>query len=258
MPQVDGYARYPSLRDVVVLVTGGGSGIGASIVEHFALQGSRVAFLDFADQVSSALVSRLAPLCAHAPRFLHCDLVDIVALKATIAQVESELGPIRVLVNNAASDDRHTLADVTPEYWDDRMAVNLRHQFFATQAVAPRMAAAGGGSIINMSSIAWVIPSTGLPAYVTAKAAIVGLTRSLARELGESNIRVNCVMPGAIMTDRQRRLWMTPAYAAEIIQRQSLKRELQAEDVARLVLFLAAHDSAGITNQSYVIDGGWV
>jgi D-xylose 1-dehydrogenase len=161
-------------------------------------------------------------------------------------------------VNNAASDDRHTFAEVTPEYWDERMAVNLRHQFFATQAVAPGMAAAGGGSIINMSSIAWMIPSTGLPAYVTAKAGIVGLTRTLARELGGANIRVNCVLPGAIMTERQRRLWMTPEYLAEIMQRQSLKRELMPEEVARLVMFLAADDSAGITGQNFVIDGGWV
>jgi NAD(P)-dependent dehydrogenase (short-subunit alcohol dehydrogenase family) len=179
-------------------------------------------------------------------------------LKTAIAQIESQLGPVRVLVNNAASDDRHNFAEVTPEYWDERMAVNLRHQFFTTQAVAPGMAAARGGSIINMSSIAWMIPSTGLPAYVTAKAGIVGMTRTLARELGASNIRVNCVLPGAIMTERQRRLWMTPAYAAEIMQRQSLKRELLPEDVARLVLFLAADDSAAITGQSYVIDGGWV
>jgi NAD(P)-dependent dehydrogenase (short-subunit alcohol dehydrogenase family) len=190
--------------------------------------------------------------------FLHCNLLDIAALRVAVAQVEAQLGPVRVLVNNAASDDRHKFEDVTPEYWDERMAVNLRHQFFATQAVTPRMAAAGGGSIINMSSIAWMIPSTGQPAYVTAKAGIVGLTRTLARELGGSNIRVNCVLPGGIMTERQRRLWMTPDYLAEIMQRQSLKRELMPEEVARLVLFLAADDSAGITNQSFVIDGGWV
>jgi NAD(P)-dependent dehydrogenase (short-subunit alcohol dehydrogenase family) len=258
MTQTEGFARYPSLQGVVVLVTGGGSGIGAAIVEQFALQGARVAFLDVADAASARLVDDLRSRCLHSPVFLHCDLVDVTALKAAVAQIEAQLGPVRVLVNNAASDDRHTFAGVTPEYWDERIAVNLRHQFFATQAVVPRMAAAGGGSIINMSSIAWMIPSTGLPAYVTAKAGIVGLTRTLARELGEANIRVNCVLPGAIMTERQRRLWMTPAYLSEIMQRQSLKRELMPEEVARLVLFLAADDSAGITNQSYVIDGGWV
>ncbi len=258
MPQSDRYAHYPSLRDVVVLVTGGGSGIGASIVEQFALQCAKVAFLDIADEASSALVNELRPQCTHSPLYLHCDLMDIPALKAAIAQVESQLGPVRVLVNNAASDDRHKLADVTPDYWDERMSVNLRHQFFATQAVAPGMAKAGGGSIINMSSIAWMIPSTGLPAYVTAKAGIVGLARTLAKELGAANIRVNCVLPGAIMTERQRRLWMTPEYLAEIMHHQSLKRELIPEEVARLVLFLASDDSAAITGQSYVIDGGWV
>jgi NAD(P)-dependent dehydrogenase (short-subunit alcohol dehydrogenase family) len=252
------FALYPSLRDVTVLVTGGGSGIGAAIVEQFALQGARVAFLDVADEASGKLVDDLAPRCTHAPMFVHCDLLDIAALRDAISVVEKRLGPVRVLVNNAASDDRHNFAEVTPEYWDERMAVNLRHQFFATQAVAPGMAAAGGGSIINMSSIAWMIPSTGLPAYVTAKAGIVGLTRTLARDLGEANIRVNCVSPGAIMTERQRRLWMTPEYLAEIMQRQSLKRELLPEEVARLILFLAADDSAGITGQNFVIDGGWV
>ena|ERR1700733_9447836 len=258
MATKESFASYPSLCEVIALVTGGGSGIGAAIVEQFALQGARVAFLDLADEVSCKLVEDLGPRCTHAPIFLHCDLLDIGELRAAIADIEKRLGPIRVLVNNAASDDRHNFAEVTPEYWDERMAVNLRHQFFATQAVAPGMAAAGGGSIINMSSIAWMIPSTGLPAYVTAKAGIVGLTRTLARELGGSNIRVNCVLPGAIMTERQRRLWMTPEYLAEIMQRQSLKRELQPEEVARVVLFLAADDSAGITGQNFIIDGGWV
>jgi NAD(P)-dependent dehydrogenase (short-subunit alcohol dehydrogenase family) len=258
MTSSEGFARYPSLRDVAVLITGGGSGIGAAMVEQFAVQGARVAFLDVADEASGELVGNLSSRCPHTPIFLHCNLVDVAALKAAVAEVEARLGAVRVLVNNAASDDRHKFADVTPEYFDERMAVNLRHQFFATQAVAPRMAAAGGGSVINMSSIAWMIPSTGLPAYVTAKAGIVGLTRTLARELGEANIRVNCVAPGAIMTERQRRLWMTPDYLAEIMRRQSLKRELMPEDVARLVLFLASDDSSGITGQSYVIDGGWV
>jgi NAD(P)-dependent dehydrogenase (short-subunit alcohol dehydrogenase family) len=252
------YASYPSLRDVVVLVTGGGSGIGAAMVEQFTLQSARVAFLDVAEEASFALVERLKSQSLHGPVFLHCNLLDVAALRAAVNEVEDRMGAVRVLVNNAASDDRHSFADITPEYWDERMAINLRHQFFATQAVAPRMAAAGGGSVINMSSIAWMIPSTGLPAYVTAKAGIVGLTRTLARELGERNIRVSCVLPGAIMTERQRRLWMTPDYRAEIMQRQSLKRELLPEEVARLVLFLASDDSAGITNQSYVIDGGWV
>jgi NAD(P)-dependent dehydrogenase (short-subunit alcohol dehydrogenase family) len=252
------FAVYPSLRDRIVLVTGGASGIGAALVAHFAHQGARVAFLDVALAAGEALVHGLAEACVHRPLFLPCDVTDIAALKGTIASVQEKWGAVRVLVNNAASDDRHTFAELTPEYWNQRMAVNLNHQFFATQAVAPAMAAAGGGSVINLGSIAWVIPSTGLPAYVTAKAAIVGLTRTLAHELGPSGIRVNCVMPGAIMTERQRRLWMTPEYLAEIRNRQALKRELLPEEVARLVIFLAADDSSAITNQSYVVDGGWV
>ncbi len=252
------YARYPSLEGRAVLVTGGASGIGASIVEHFAAQGSRVAFLDRDEPAGRALAAALANAPGGPPLFLPCDLVDTGALRTAVAEAEARLGPLRVLVNNAASDDRHRFQDVTPEYWDERMAVNLRHQFFAAQAVVPGMAGAGGGSIVNLGSIAWVIPSTGLPAYVTAKAAIVGLTRTLAHELGRQGIRVNCVMPGAIATERQRRLWYTPEYRAVIRSRQALDRELVPEDVARLVLFLAADDSSAITNQSYVVDGGWV
>jgi NAD(P)-dependent dehydrogenase (short-subunit alcohol dehydrogenase family) len=254
----DRFATYPSLRGRVVVVTGGGSGIGASLVEHFALQGARVAFLDVAPDCSRALVASLAPRAEHAPVFLPCDLTDVGALRAALAEAASRLGPAEVLVNNAASDDRHRLEDVTPEYWDERMAVNLRHYFFAVQAVAPAMRAARAGSIVNLSSIAWVIPSTGLPAYVTAKAGIVGLTRTLAHELGGDGIRVNCVLPGAIATERQKRLWLTPQYQAEVLSRQALKRLLVPEDVARLVLFLAADDAQSITNQSYVVDGGWV
>src|SRR5512140_1302441 len=228
------YATYPSLRDRAVLVTGGGSGIGASIVEHFALQGARVAFLDVARDCSEALVASLAPRTAQRPLYLPCDLTDVPALRASIAAAAAALGPLRVLVNNAASDDRHRLEDVTPEYWDERMAVNLRHYFFAAQAVAPAMRAARTGSIVNLSSIAWVIPSTGLPAYVTAKAGIVGLTRTLAHELGRDGVRVNCVLPGAIATERQKRLWLTPQYEAEVQSRQALKRELVPGDVARV------------------------
>jgi NAD(P)-dependent dehydrogenase (short-subunit alcohol dehydrogenase family) len=258
MDQSIGFAIYPSLRDRTVLVTGGASGIGASMVEQFTLQGSRVAFLDIAADAATALVEKLAGSGPHAPLFARCDLTDIPALRAAVAEIEARLGAVRVLVNNAASDDRHSFTEMTPEYWDERMAINLRHQFFATQAIAPRMAAAGGGSIINMGSISWVIPAIDLPAYTTAKAAIVGLTRTLAHTLGGSNIRVNCVMPGAIMTERQQRLWYTPELVATILDRQALKRHLLPEDVARLVLFLAADDSSAITNQSYVIDGGWV
>ncbi|HEY4053980.1 MAG TPA: SDR family oxidoreductase [Terriglobales bacterium] len=252
------FAAYPSLKDLPTLITGGATGIGAALVEHFAIQGSRVAFFDVDKAAAGKLMEAISLRITHPPLFLRCDLTDIAALREAVKEVESRLGPIRVLVNNAANDDRHNFADVTPDYWDQRMDVNLRHHFFAAQAVVPGMTRAGGGSIINMSSIAWMIPSTGLPAYVTAKAGIVGLTRTLAKELGPANIRVNAVSPGAIMTDRQRRLWMSPEYFAEIMQRQSLKRELLPEDVARLVLFLASEDSSTITGQNFVIDGGWV
>ncbi len=258
MPENENFVQYPSLRDAVVLITGGASGIGAAMVEHFALQGSRVAFLDVDDTSAASLVSELESNVSHSPYFLHCDLTDVTSLRAAVTKVEDEIGPVRVLVNNAASDDRHAFAEVTPEYWDERMAVNLRHQFFVSQAVVPGMTRAGGGSIINMSSIAWMIPSTGLPVYVTAKAGIVGLTRTLSKEFGTGNIRVNCVSPGAILTERQRRLWITPEYLEEVMRRQSLKRELLPEDVARLVLFLASDESSAITGQNFVIDGGWV
>jgi D-xylose 1-dehydrogenase len=251
-------ATYPSLQDVTVLVTGGASGIGAAMVEQFALQSARVAFLDIAEASAAALIKKLSPAARSEPTFFKCDLTDIADLRSAISKVQAQFGTIKVLVNNAASDDRHKFAEVTPEYWDERMSVNLRHQFFAIQAVAPGMAGAGGGSIINMSSISWMIPSTGLPAYITAKAGIVGLTRTLSRELGGSNIRVNCVSPGAIMTERQRRLWMTPDYLAEIMRCQSIKRELIPEDVAKLVLFLSSEESSAVTGQNFVIDGGWV
>jgi D-xylose 1-dehydrogenase len=251
-------AHYPSLENAAVVITGGASGIGAAMVEQFALQGARVAFLDIGNESAATLIEKLIPQVANQPKFFRCDLTDIAALQSAIKKIESQSGAIRVLVNNAASDDRHKFSEVTQEYWDERMNVNLRHHFFAIQAVAPGMTKAGGGSIINMSSISWMIPSTGLPAYITAKAGIVGLTRTLSRELGGSNIRVNCISPGAIMTERQRRLWMTPDYLAEIMRCQSIKRELIPEDVAKLVLFLASEDSSAITGQNFVIDGGWV
>jgi len=253
-----GFASYPSLRDKAVLVTGGATGIGASIVEHFGRQGSRVAFFDVQDQEAEELVERLRPEVASTPAFFHCDLTDVDGLKARAQEAINQLGGVDVLVNNAANDQRHKIEDVTEEYFDQLIAVNLRPQFFMMQAVLPAMKAAGRGSIINMSSISWMIPSTGVPVYVTAKAAIVGLTRTMAHELGASGIRVNAVLPGAIATEKQKRLVYTPEYKAEIMAAQALKRDILPEDVARLVLFLGADDSSAITNQSYVIDGGWV
>ncbi len=252
------FARYPSLKDRVALVTGGGTGIGASLVSHFARQRARVAFFDVQDEPAAALVEELVKEDLPAPLYLHCDLTDVEALQGAVKQVLAAMGTVDVLVNNAANDQRHTIEEVTPEFWDRSMAVNLRPQFFMIQAVLPAMKAAGHGSIINMSSISWIIPSTGVPLYIAAKAAIVGLTRTLAHELGPDNIRVNAVLPGAIVTEKQKRLWYTPEYKAEILASQALKRDILPEDVARLVLFLAADDSSAITNQSYVVDGGWV
>jgi NAD(P)-dependent dehydrogenase (short-subunit alcohol dehydrogenase family) len=242
----------------VVLVTGGATGIGESIVTHFAHQGSRVAFLDIQDEPAGALVEALAAEGCSRPLYVPCDLTDVAALKAAVEQVLAAFGTVDVLVNNAANDQRHTIEEVTPELWDRVMNINLRPQIFMIQAVLPAMRVAGRGSIVNLSSIAWLVPSTGMPVYITAKAAIVGLTRTMAKELGPENIRVNAVLPGGIATERQRRLWYTPGYQEEILSHQSLKRELGPEDVARLVLFLAADDSSAITNQSYVVDGGWV
>jgi D-xylose 1-dehydrogenase len=252
------FASYPSLRDRVVVVSGGASGIGEKVVAAFAEQGSRVVFLDVQDDAADALVSGLEAGSHFAPSYFHCDVTDVGALRKAADEILASFGGVDVLVNNAGSDTRHSIEEVTPEYWDQAIAVNLKHQFFLTQAVIPAMKAAGRGSIINMSSISWIIPSVGMPVYTTAKAAIVGLTRTLAHELGEHNIRVNCVLPGGIETERQKRLWYTEAYKARILGNQALKRTIFPEDVARLVLFLAADDSRAITNQSYIIDGGWV
>jgi NAD(P)-dependent dehydrogenase (short-subunit alcohol dehydrogenase family) len=252
------FARYPSLEGKVVLITGGATGIGESMVAHFARQGSRVVFFDMQDAPARTLVAALTTEGCTIPHFIHCDLTDVAAINRSVADLIAAWGTIDVLVNNAANDHRHSIEEVTQEYWDRSMAVNLRPQFFMIQAVLPAMRRAGHGSIINMSSISWMIPSTGLPLYTTAKAAIVGLTRTMAHELGADGIRVNAVLPGAIATERQKELWYTPEYKAEIMASQALKRDILPDDVARLVLFLAADDSSAITNQSYIVDGGWV
>ena len=252
------YAIYPSLKDRAVFVTGGGSGIGASIVEHFCAQGSKVAFVDIAREASEALVKGIAGKGLPAPLFIECDITNIPALQKAIADAKQRLGPIRVLVNNAAHDQRHPIDTVTPEYWDDRYAVNLKHQFFAAQAVYKDMAAAGGGAIVNLGSTSWVIGQGGMPCYTSAKSAVAGLTRALARDFGPLNIRVNCILPGWIMTERQLTLWLTPEGEEELMKRQCLKRNLVPADIARTVLFFAADDSGACTNQNYIVDGGWV
>jgi NAD(P)-dependent dehydrogenase (short-subunit alcohol dehydrogenase family) len=253
----EGDASYPSLKDRVVFVTGGGSGIGESIVEHFCAQRAKVAFVDIAAEGSQALVARIAAAGHPKPRFIPCDLRDIAALQAAIERVRDELGLIRVLVNNAANDDRHRVEDVKVDYWDDRMAVNLRHQFFAAQAVIPQMKAAGGGSIINFGSVSWMTGEGGYPAYTTAKAAVHGLTRGLARDFGPDKIRVNTVVPGWVMTERQIKLWLDETGERKIAENQCLKEKLYPPDIARMVLFLAADDSRMCTAQNFIVDAGW-
>ena len=255
---IDQPAVYPSLKDRVVFVTGGGSGIGESLVEHFCAQGSKVAFVDIAEAPSKALVERIAAKGDPKPLFLPCDLRDIEALKGCVVHAAKALGPVRVLLNNAGNDDRHATADVTVDYWNDRMAVNVRHQFFAAQAVRPMMRDAGGGSIVMFGSITWLVGDGDCPAYVTSKAAITGMTRALARELGPEKIRVNCMLPGWVMTERQMKLWLTPEGEKQIADRQCLTDRLFPADIARMALFLAADDSRMCSSQNFIVDGGWV
>lgn len=222
------------------------------------MQNAQVAFLDIQDEAAGKLIERLKSAGVNAPVYYRCDLTNISELQGTVQAILQRFATVDVLVNNAGNDTRHKVADVTPEFWDKTIAVNLRHQFFMSQAVIPSMQKAHRGSIINMSSIGWVIPSTSQSVYVTTKAAVVGMTRTLAHELGPDNIRVNCIMPGAILTERQQRLWLTEEYKATVLSNQALKRMIMPDEVARLALFLAADDSSAITNQSYVIDAGWV
>jgi len=249
------FARYPSLADRVAFVTGGGSGIGAAIVQALAEQGARVAFVDILEDASRSLIQQVSDV-DHQPLFIQCDLNDIGALRQAIQRVYQELGPIGILVNNAASDERHEVDKVTPDYWDSAMDVNLRHQFFAAQAVRPHMQELGSGTIINFSSIAWVFGGAAFVAYATAKAGVVGLTNSLAREFGADDIRVNAIAPGAVVTERQLRLWYTEQQADELANRQAIKRRLLPEEIARTVLFLASDDSRMITKQCITVDAG--
>jgi NAD(P)-dependent dehydrogenase (short-subunit alcohol dehydrogenase family) len=255
---MSGSAIYPSLKGKRVVVTGGGSGIGAGLVEGFVRQGARVVFLDVAKDDSEALVAKLTETYpdAPAPLFFACDLTDIDALQACFTKIANEVGPVEVLVNNAGNDDRHTLADVTPQYWDERMAVNLRHMLFCTQAVAPGMKAAGQGVVINFGSISWHLGLRDLVLYETAKAGIEGMTRALARELGDEGIRVTCVVPGNVKTPRQMK-WYTPEGEQEIVDAQCLAGRIEPAHVAGLVLFLASDDASLCTGHPYWIDAGW-
>ncbi len=250
------YTRYASLQDRVVFVSGGSSGIGAELVRAFAAQGAKVAFCGTKPDGGEPLIDEVTQAGHAAPWYGACDVRDVVAYQALLARVASEVGPIRVLVNNAGRDDRHKMEDVTSEFWDDRIALNLKHYFFAIQATAPGMEKAGGGSVVNMGSVSWMRGRPNLVGYTTAKAGILGLTRTLARELGARNIRVNALVPGAIVTDRQTTLHRDPAADKEFLDAQCLKIRLDPGHVARATLFLAADDSDGMTGQHVLVDGG--
>ena len=249
------FARYPSLDGRVAFITGGGSGIGAAVVEAFHAQGARVAFVDILEAESQALVARLGET-GRPPLFVACDLLDISALRAAIEETRRRLGPIGVLINNAGNDQREEADAISEADWDRAMGLNLKHQFFAAQAVRPQMREIGGGAIVNFSSIAWMAGMGRAAPYATAKAAIVGLTNSLARDFGGDNIRVNAIAPGAVITERQRRLWISESDLSAIVARQCLHRVLLADEIARTALFLAADDSAMITKQCIIVDGG--
>src|SRR5450830_846345 len=250
-------SSYGSLRGKNVFITGGGSGIGEALVANFTAQGARVAFVDIAKEASIALCERLQTDGLTAPLFRHCDITDIAGLQRVMAELAQELGDFDVLVNNAANDQRHALEDVTVDYWNERVAINQRPMFFTCQSVLAGMKRKGGGSIINLSSISWHIKGAGYPAYATAKAAVVGLTRGLARELGAHKIRVNTVTPGWVMTQRQLDLWVNPEVEIEIDRNQCLPDRLMPDHIASMVLFLAADDGAMCTAQEFVVDAGW-
>ena len=259
------YTIYPSLKDRVVFISGGSSGIGAELVRAFAAQGAKVAFCGTQPEGGRPLIDELVAAGRaagnggtkfHAPFYAPCDVRDVAAYQALLARVGQDLGPVRVLVNNAGRDDRHAMEDVTSEFWDDRLALNLKHYFFAIQAVAPGMAAAGGGAVVNMGSVSWMRGRPNLVAYTTAKAGILGLTRTLARELGPRNIRVNALVPGAIVTERQTTLHRDAAADQQFLDAQCLKIRLDSGHVARATLFLAADDSNGMTGQHVLVDAG--
>ena len=250
------FAHYPSLQDRGVLITGGATGIGATLVESFVAQGARVGFIDIDAAAGQALAAKLEG-ARHTPVFVAADLTDIGALDRAIAAIRDRIGPITALLNNAANDKRHKIEETTSDNWDASIAVNLKHQFFAAKAVLPDMQSAGGGSIVNFGSISWMLKQGGMPAYTTSKAAIQGLTRSLARDLGPYNIRVNTLAPGWVMTEKQLRLWVDDAGREEIARGQCINQPLMAQHIASMALFLAADDSAMCTAQDFIVDGGW-
>ena len=250
--------KYFDLENKRVFVTGGGSGIGASIVEHFCEQGSEVYFVDINVEESKKLVDEMKNKKFREPTFIECDLINIKLLQDTISKILSEKGPINILINNAANDTRHKIDDVTVEYWDERINVNLRHFFFTVQAVKKSMIENNGGVIINMGSTSWMIGQGGMAVYTAAKSGVVGMTRSFARDLGEFNIRVNSVVPGWVMTQRQIDMWLNKESEEDLMKKQCLKEKLMPKEIAQAVLFFSSDQSSGCTNQSYIVDKGWL
>jgi len=250
-------SKYAGLAGKTVFITGGGSGIGAAFTRGFAEQGARVGFVDIAEEASRALTAEIQKETGTAPLFIGCDLRDVAALQAAIEKIHMVLGNIGVLINNAGNDDRHSLEQVTTAYWDDRIAVNLRHMFFAAQAVAPQMKRNGGGAIVNLGSITWRLKQTAMPVYSVSKASVSGLTRVLAREFGPYGIRVNTISPGAVWTERQIKLWYTAEVEKEVMDGQSLKTRVLPEDIANMAMFLASDAAEKCTAQEFIVDAGW-
>ena len=250
--------KYFDLENKRVFITGGGSGIGASIVEHFCEQNSEVYFIDINEEASNKLVSECKNKKLAIPNFIKCDFLNIKELQNTISKIISEKGPIEILINNAANDERHKIEDVTEEFWNNRMNINLRHYFFTVQSVREAMIKNNSGAIVNIGSASWMIGQGGMAAYTAAKSGVVGLTRSFARDLGEYNIRVNSVVPGWTITERQLEKWLTPESEADMMKKQCIKRRLMPSDISKAVLFFSSDQSSGCTNQSYVVDNGWL
>jgi len=250
--------KYFDLENKRVFITGGGLGIGASIVEHFCEQNSEVYFIDINEEASNKLVSECKNKKLAIPNFIKCDLLNIKELQNTISKIISEKGPIEILINNAANDERHKIEDVTEKSWNERMNINLRHYFFTVQSVKEEMIKNKGGAIVNIGSASWMVGQGGMAAYTAAKSGVVGLTRSFARDLGEYNIRVNSVVPGWTMTERQIEKWLTPESEKDLMKNQCLKSKLMPSDIAKAVLFFSSDQSSGCTNQSYVVDKGWL
>ena len=250
--------KYFDLEKKRVFITGGGSGIGASIVEHFCEQNSEVYFIDINEEASNKLVSECKNKKLAIPNFIKCDLLNIKELQSVISKIISEKGPIEILINNAANDERHKIENVTEEFWNERMNINLRHYFFTVQSVREAMIKNKGGVIVNIGSASWMIGQGGMAAYTAAKSGVVGLTRSFARDLGEYSIRVNSVVPGWVMTERQLEKWLTPESEADMMKKQCIKKRLMPSDISKAVLFFSSDQSSGCTNQSYVVDNGWL